>query len=157
MVRDLLAEGCRLRQNSLRCLVEPIHVEAKAVLENKPVSETSKIDLSHAKFGGGFAQRDSFGGTLYDYSLNNDYSSAEAAAEIEKLLIQLQSQGYSPENAKQKVASDLATQAKSDSASKRKLTRWGQYLGDTAANGIIGDGAVEVIKLALRLAGIPVP
>jgi uncharacterized protein YjbI with pentapeptide repeats len=82
---------------------------------------------------------------------------AEAAQEIQQLLAQLQTQGYSSQDAQQRVANDFATQAQSNPTVKNKLMRWGQYLGDAAANGVVGDVAVEVIKLALRLSGIPLP
>lgn len=70
-------------------------------------------------------------------------------------MTQLQTKEYSPEEAQQQVATDLAKQAQSNPTVKDKLVRWGKYLGDAAANGIIGDVAVKVINLAIRLAGIP--
>ncbi|NES21592.1 MAG: hypothetical protein F6K41_22355 [Symploca sp. SIO3E6] len=88
-------------------------------------------------------------------NINQDLS--QAAAQIQKLLIQLQTQGYSSKEAQNKVAQDLATQAKSEPRTKTTLTKWRQYLGDAAANGLIGEAAVEVIKTALRLSGIPLP
>ncbi len=116
------------------------------------------IDQSGASIGVGCSEKvvaNQLGGTIHNHA--QPQSLVEAAAEIQQLLIQLETQGYSPKNAQQKVAADLATQAKSDPKAKSKLVRWGQDLGDASANGIIGDVAVEVIKLALRLAGIPVP
>ncbi|MEB3179277.1 MAG: hypothetical protein VKL59_09635 [Nostocaceae cyanobacterium] len=82
---------------------------------------------------------------------------SQAAAQIQQLLTQLQSQGYSPTEAQQKVANDWAHEAKSDPKAKGKLEKMGQYMRDAAANGVIGEAAVEVIKLALRLSGIPLP
>ncbi len=116
------------------------------------------VDQSRASIGVGYSERveaEQLSGIIHNHA--QPQSLVEAAAEIQQLLTRLQTQGYSPKNAQQKVAADLATQAKSDPKAKSKLVRWGQYLGDASANGIIGDVAVEVIKLALRLAGIPVP
>ena len=88
-------------------------------------------------------------------NINQDLS--QAAAQIQKIVTQLKTQGYSSEEAQNKVAQDLATKAKSDLRTKTTLTKLRQYLGDAAANGLIGEAAVEVIKTALRLLGIPFP
>ncbi|NMG07707.1 hypothetical protein [Brasilonema sp. UFV-L1] len=88
-------------------------------------------------------------------NLSQDLS--QAATQIQELLTQLQYQGYSSTDARQKVANDWANEAKHDPKAKGKLIQFGQYMRDAAANGVIGEAAVEVIKLALRLSGIPVP
>jgi len=82
---------------------------------------------------------------------------SQAAAQIQKLVTQLKTQGYSSEEAQNKVAQNLAYQAKSDPRTKTTLTKLRPYLGNAAANGLIGEAAVEVIKNALRLLGIPLP
>lgn len=138
-------------------------IEVTVKAESESMSENSKYNLSNAKFGGGFAGDGGtqIDGTLNDYSSNIDYSAkqslAEAAAEIQQLLTQLQTKGYSLEEAQEQVATDLAQQAQSNPTVNNKLVKWGQYVSDAVANGIIGDVAVEVIKLALRLAGISIP
>jgi prophage maintenance system killer protein len=93
----------------------------------------------------------------YNYAPEQRQTLAEAAAEIQQLLKQLQTQGYSLEAAQQKVASDLATQTQTNPTFKNQMVKWGQYLGDAAANGLIGEAVVTVLKLALRSAGIPIP
>ena len=138
-----------------------IDITAKA--ENKSMSESSKYNLSNAKFGGGFSGDlgTTSGGIFYDYSSNIDYSFkqnlADAAVEIQQLLSQLQNQGDNLQQAQQKVASDLARQTQNNPALKEKLTEWGKYVKDAAATGVIGEAAVAVLKLALGFAGIPIP
>lgn len=87
--------------------------------------------------------------------INISQDLSQAAAQIQELLTQLQAQGYTPEQAQQQVAEDLANQANNEPVTKSKLAKIGQYLGDAAANGLIGEATVEVLKNVLRLAGLP--
>lgn len=127
------------------------------------MSKASKYNLNNPKFGGGFSgdQGTTIGGTLNDYSSNIDYSSkqnlVEAASEIQQLLTQLQNQGYSQEQAQQQAAQDLAKKADNDPTVLGKLVKWGQSLGNTAANTTVTEAAKEVFKIALRLSGLPIP
>jgi hypothetical protein len=127
------------------------------------MSEASNYNLNNSKFGGGFSgdQGTTVGGTLNDYSSNIDYSSkqnlSEAASEIQQLLTQLQTQGYSQEQAQQQTAQDLAKKAENNPTVLGKLVKWGQSLGNTAANTTVTEAAKEVFKIALRLSGIPIP
>jgi uncharacterized protein YjbI with pentapeptide repeats len=93
----------------------------------------------------------------HNYASEQKQTLAEAAAEIQQLLKQLETQGYSPEAAQQQIASDLAKRVQSNPEAKSRLAQWGQYLGDAAANGLIGEAAVTVLKLVAQLAGIPIP
>lgn len=90
-------------------------------------------------------------------TINLSQDLSQAAAQIQQLLAQLQTQGYTSNAAQQKVARDLATQAANTPSTRNQLTKWGQYLGDAAANGLIGEAVVQVIKMALGLAGLPIP
>jgi hypothetical protein len=121
------------------------------------VAETPKYNLNNAKFGGGFAAEGGIqtGGTFYDFSSNQNLS--EATTQIQQLLTQLQAQGYTQEDAQQQVAEELVTQAKNDPTVMDKLVKWGQSLGDAAAKTTVTEGAKAVVKLALRLLGIPLP
>jgi uncharacterized protein YjbI with pentapeptide repeats len=92
----------------------------------------------------------------HNYAPEQKQTLAEAAVEIEQLLDVL-TQKYNPKDAQQKVANDLAQQAQSNPTVKERLVKWGQYLSDSATNGLIGEAAVEVLKLALKLSGIPLP
>ena len=80
--------------------------------------------------------------------INISQDLSQAAAQIQQLLNQLQTQGYSSAEAQQQVAQDLATQATNEPNTKTTLTKLGHYLGDAAANGLIGEAAVNVVKVA---------
>lgn len=94
---------------------------------------------------------------IHNYAPEHKQTLAEAAEEIQQLLDQLQTEGYNPETAQQKVARDLATKAQSNPTVKNKLVEWFQYLGDAAAKRLIGEGAVTVFKLVAQSLGIPIP
>jgi UDP-N-acetylmuramate-alanine ligase len=80
---------------------------------------------------------------------------SQAAAQIQQFLNQLQTEGATSEEAQKEVARDLATQTKNDPNTRSKLAKLSQYVGDAAANGLISEAVVEVVKTALRLAGLP--
>lgn len=86
-------------------------------------------------------------------NLNQDLPQIDA--QIQKRLIQFQSQGDSPEAAQEKVAGQLANQAKNQPATKHRLTELGKFIGKAAASGLIGEATLTVLKTALRLVGIP--
>jgi hypothetical protein len=81
----------------------------------------------------------------------------KAETQIQKLLTQLQAQGHSPELAQREAANYLATKANQTPEFKDRLKTWGHYLGDAAANNLIGTGTIEVIKLGLNLIGFSMP
>lgn len=90
-------------------------------------------------------------------SINMSQDLSQADVQIQELLTQLQTQGYSPEDAQQQAASKLATQAQSNPTFKGKLVKWGQSLGDAAAKTTVSEAATAVVQLALRLSGVPLP
>ncbi|MGL5076198.1 MAG: hypothetical protein ACRDBG_10230 [Waterburya sp.] len=51
----------------------------------------------------------------------------------------------------------MATKAQKNPTTLGKLVKWGQSLGDTAAQTTVSEAAKEVVKLALRLSGVPLP
>ncbi|MDJ0899500.1 MAG: COR domain-containing protein [Xenococcus sp. MO_188.B8] len=74
----------------------------------------------------------------------------EAAAEIQKLLNQLQQNNeVSLEQAQQQTAKDLATQAQNDSTLKDRLIKLVQFVGENAGKTVISEGVKGVIKLLL--------
>ncbi len=85
--------------------------------------------------------------------INMSQDLSQAAAQIQELLTQLQTQGSSPEDAQKQAASKLATEAQNNPTFKSTLVKWGQSLGDTATKTTV----TEVVKLALRLSGVPLP
>jgi len=100
----------------------------------------------------------SFGGNYIQGDFNNlSQDLPQAAVQIQELLTQLQTQGYSPEDAQQQAASKLATQAQSNPTFKGTLVKWGKSLGDAAAKTTVSEAATAVVKLALRLSGVPLP
>ncbi|MEG3920971.1 hypothetical protein QUA07_17795 [Microcoleus sp. T3_A4] len=87
--------------------------------------------------------------------INTGQDLSQVVTKIQESLIQLQTQGYTPQDAQQKVATDLVSQANNDSQAKSKLVNLRQYVVDAAANGLIGEAVVGVVKVALGLLGIP--
>jgi hypothetical protein len=87
--------------------------------------------------------------------INMGQDLSQVTAQIQESLIQLQTQGYTPQDAQQKVASDLVSQANNDSQFRSNLVKFGKFVSDAAANGLIGEATVGVIKLAFGLLGIP--
>lgn len=84
-------------------------------------------------------------------------SISQASTEIQNLLTTLQNNGLTQEQAEEKVADNLATQAKDNPTFKSKLVNWGTSLGNKAAETSVSEIARRVIKLALNLAGVPFP
>lgn len=127
------------------------------VIEKMTRQEGKSYDLRGAKFGGGFATEGGLqtGGSLIDVSSTNNLS--EAALQIQELLQQLQNQGNTSEESQKKVASDLAEQAASDPSVMGKLVQWGKSLADTAGKTTVSEATKGVVKLALQIAGIPMP
>ncbi|MEB3178566.1 MAG: hypothetical protein VKL59_05930 [Nostocaceae cyanobacterium] len=103
---------------------------------------------------GDYIQGNSINIQSSDINITQDLSQTEY--QIQQLLNKLHSQGYSQQDAQQKVASDLATKAKNDPVVKNKLVKFGQYISDAAANGLIGEAAVVVIKMALALTRVTI-
>jgi hypothetical protein len=87
------------------------------------------------------------------FNLTPNQNLAEAAAQIQALLQQLQQQGLTVDESQAQVAEDVADQAKSDPNVKEKLLKWGQSLGSATVTDVVKG----VVKLALRSAGLPLP
>jgi len=89
----------------------------------------------------------------------NNYApeQAQILTELKKAETQIQKQGHSPEVAQREAANYLAKKANQTPEFKDRLKTWGHYLGDAAANNLIGTGTIEVIKLGLNLIGFPMP
>ena len=89
--------------------------------------------------------------------LNLSQDLVQAAAQIQDLLTQLQTEGATTETAQQQVATDLASAAKANPTMMDKLAGWGQTLTQEVSKKTIGDVVSETVKLALRAAGLPLP
>ncbi|ERT09755.1 hypothetical protein M595_0286 [Lyngbya aestuarii BL J] len=92
--------------------------------------------------------------TFHNYAPEEKQSLTEAAEEIQKLLDQL-SQTYSPEEAEQEAAKDLANRAKKDPSFKEKLKTWSKSLlnkgSETAVTEVVKEGVKRVIPLAITM------
>jgi transcriptional regulator with XRE-family HTH domain len=153
-------ESLEVQVGKLHCIIEmglQSRDRAFEVMEKMTEQDKSIYNLSNPKFGGGFAAGGGFqvGGNFTDMSSANNLT--DAAQQIQELLQQLQNQGISAEEARQKAASDLAEQAKADPTTMGKLVRWGQSLADTAGKTTISEAAKAVVKLALQMSGVPLP
>jgi hypothetical protein len=91
----------------------------------------------------------------YNYAPEQKQTLAEAATEIQDLLKQLQSNGFSLDDAQKQAASDLVNRAQNNPTFKSRLESWARYLGDAAANGLISEAVVTVLKSVLQSHGIP--
>ncbi|MEG4091284.1 hypothetical protein [Microcoleus sp. Pol12B5] len=87
--------------------------------------------------------------------INISQDLSQAATQIEELLTKLQTQGYTPEKAQEEVTNKLANQANNDPITRSKLAKIAHYLGEAAANGLIGEATIEIFKNVAKLAGIP--
>lgn len=87
-----------------------------------------------------------------DY-INMSQNLPQAANQIQELLEKLQQNNMPAADAKESVAKGIATQAKSSSSMREKLIHWGQALGDATVTDVVK----EVVKLALRTSGLPLP
>jgi hypothetical protein len=134
----------------------PINTEANAVVNNP--SETFNNNLQGANIGNyanNVVKDNARQHTnQYNYAPEQKQSLAEAAAEIQQLIEQL-SQTYSPAEAEQLVAEDLAQKAKQDPSFKENLKNWSQSLlgkgSETAVVETVKEGVKRVIPLAISM------
>ncbi|MBW4487456.1 MAG: hypothetical protein KME12_06665 [Trichocoleus desertorum ATA4-8-CV12] len=103
---------------------------------------------------GGYVQGDSI--NIQGNYINISQDLSQLISQIQHRLTQIQAERkYSLDEAQKIVAAELANQAKNQPNIKQKLVRLGQYVRDGAANGLIGQAAVEVIKIVLNLLNLP--
>ncbi len=122
------------------------------------MAEENKSTYHIGSIGGNFNQSIQGGYTqIHGNQINANQDLTQAAAEIQKLLIQLESQGYSSSEARQQAASKWADEAKNNPQAMSRITKFRDYVRDTATSGLISEAAVEVMKMVLRLSGIPLP
>lgn len=76
-----------------------------------------------------------------------------AVAPLEDLIYQLETKGVAVEVAQEKVAKDIALEAKDNPEMRTKLVKWGQSLGNVAVSEIVRG----IVKLAIRSLGFPLP
>lgn len=100
---------------------------------------------------GNYIQGNYVNNSVEDNSINLNQDFSHVVASIEALLAQLQAQGYGSADAQRKVADTLVAKVQHEPSRKERLIK---FLGNSAASGLVGDGAVEVVRLALRLLGV---
>ncbi len=144
-------------QIAIECQENRVNTKLIEVIDKMAEKERTSYDLRGAKFGSGFASEGGFqcGGVLLDASSSANLT--EAAEQIQELLQQLQIQGMTIEEAQQQAAKDLAKQAENNPTVMGKLVQWGKSLADTAGKTTVSEAAKGVVKLALQMAGIPLP
>jgi uncharacterized protein YjbI with pentapeptide repeats len=125
----------------------------------KLMAENPKIQQSfHAPVGSVAGEVQGDQKTIqHNYAPEQKQTLTEAATEIQNLLKQLQSEGFSLDDAQKQVASDLLNRVQNNPTFKSRLESWARYLGDAAANGLIGEAVVTVFKSVLQSQGIPLP
>jgi hypothetical protein len=94
---------------------------------------------------------------IYDSSTHVDISQdlSQIAAQIYQQVVYWQNQGDSSEVAQRKVATVLKNQVSRTPKLGERLKKLSQYIGSESANGIIGDLAVNAVKLVLGTMGFP--
>ncbi|NEN96293.1 MAG: hypothetical protein F6K50_12330 [Moorea sp. SIO3I7] len=106
-------------------------------------------DLSGAKFGGGFANRDQHGGTFNDYS--KDHNLTEAAAEIQQLLEQLSQTNPTSTNAeKMAVVAKAVDQIEDKPTLKQRMINVLKTGGTEAFKEAVDHPLVNVLLAAIE-------
>ncbi len=130
-------------------LINPENVQ---IGDNSSMSNDRTINTS----GGNYIESNT-GTYVQGNYINMSQDLTQAAQKIQQLLSQLQNAGMTEEQAQQRVANDIVTQAQADPTVMGKLVKWGQSLGDAAAKTTVSDLVKGAVKLALSSAGIPLP
>ncbi len=80
--------------------------------------------------------------------INMSSDLSQAVAQFQELLTQVQAEGHTPEEAQQRVANELATQAKNNPKARKKLSKWSKSLGDAAITTNVSEAATAVVNFA---------
>ena len=121
------------------------------------IGDNNSVDNRTINTGGGNYNESIGGNYIQGNYINLSQDLTQAAAQIQDLLTQLQTQGATVETAQQKVAIDLANEAKANPTVMGKLVGWGQVLAQEASKKTVGDVVAGTVKLGLRAAGLPLP
>ncbi|OCQ97143.1 hypothetical protein BCD64_16310 [Nostoc sp. MBR 210] len=92
---------------------------------------------------------------IHDNYINNNQDLSPIIAQIQDLLNQLEKQGYSSQDARQKVAQDWVNIVRNNPNAKGQLMKLGKYIGDAGTSAVIGEATLNVIRLIFNLLGIP--
>ena len=122
------------------------------IVETMAERETSKVNMTFNAPVTGVA-----GNVEGNQNIFSSQSIAQASTEIQNLLTTLQNNGLTQEQAERKAAQDLADAAENNPTALGKLVNWGKSLGNKAAETSESEVVRRVIKLALNIAGVPMP
>jgi len=154
--KDVEIEGYRRENANIMEIARlmatrPINIEAKAIAESQTMG-----DRNIHTDGGNYNESIS-GNYIQGNYINLSQDLVQAAAQIQDLITQLQTQGATTETIQQQVATDLANAAKANPTMMDKLAGWGETLTQEVSKKTIGDVVSGTVKLALRAAGLPLP
>ncbi|MEM7761743.1 MAG: pentapeptide repeat-containing protein [Cyanobacteria bacterium P01_A01_bin.40] len=125
------------------------------IIETMAEKESSKFTFHNPSFTGGVSDKFEgihLGGDIHNYAPEHKQSFAEAAAEIQQLLDQLQeTHGITLESAQQQVAKDLTTIAQNDPKLKDRFITLGKFIGENSAKTLISEGVKGAITLFLMM------
>jgi uncharacterized protein YjbI with pentapeptide repeats len=128
------------------------NTDLRRIIEKMADKESSKIQQNF------YAQVNSVTGNVEgSQNIYISQSLSEAAEEIQKLLLRLQTQGKTEEAAQQEVATEMAKQAESDPTAMGKLVQWGKSMANKAGETTVSEATKTVLTIALKMAGIPLP
>ena len=125
-----------------------LKLEANLTQEKKTMAEQRTINT-----GGGNYNEHIEGNYVQGNYINMSSNLDNATHEICALVDQLIKQGMTNENAQEHIAKDLFSQSEHNQSIKDKLLEWGGDLAKTT----VSDVAKNVVKIAIRLTGIPLP
>ncbi|MBD2598511.1 hypothetical protein H6G74_30070 [Nostoc spongiaeforme FACHB-130] len=89
--------------------------------------------------------------------INNTQDLSQVISQIQDLLNQLEKQGYSSQEAQQKVANHWVNEVQNNPNTKGKLVKLGKYISDVGTSAVVGEATLSVIRLIFASLGIPLP
>jgi hypothetical protein len=142
-------QECESTLDSFRSSLARVELLLKSVVTEEP-RRNIYAEKYFEKIDGAYIESNP--GT-YIQSMNMSQDLTHMVEQIQSSIDRLQQQGKSPEEAQAEVAQYIATTAKNDPTAKEQLIKWGQSIGTAT----VTDVAKGAVKLAIRLAGIPIP
>ncbi|MBD2378137.1 pentapeptide repeat-containing protein [Leptolyngbya sp. FACHB-402] len=151
-----LEERVAEHQDSVKYLRQS-NANLEKVIQTMAENQSSKYDFRGSNIGNFIdtAQSGSQQSNIQYVNMSQDLT--QAAQQIQDLLQQLQNQGVTVADSQQQVATDLANQAKTNPAIKKRLALWGKAMANKASETTVSEAAKLVLTLALKAAGVPLP
>jgi len=153
---ELLKENKGLLKENVRRQVEDyenmLSLPKQVIVQ---IGANNSVDNRNINTGGGNYNESISGNYIQGNYINMSQDLTQAAAQIQELLIQLQKTGVTVETAQAQMATELATQAKSDPTVRGKLVGWGKTLANKAGETTVSEAVKAVVLMALKMLGIP--